>query len=341
MPPILVWNTRGDAQNQHVWITNWAAGTVPYNTLDWAIFVESGTGSHHPNSSVVPESGGKGLDLTRFAEPYFAACATLLGMTRIAANGGVSQLRNSEITSPVGNAIPAALDVSFETNTEIARWAMRPLERFIDMAKYGGNAPIVPAGGSGGPIRKSVRNQGAANSYASSRPAWLRQARTFRESKQDIINEIQRRVNLLGHRRPHVIDSNGFKIYFWHAPQGSAGALSTVGLDDTIPQAYGSGGTLAIAANQLLSMYLGIQTWDAVHAQWRHGAFPATVAIAGDLNVRAAGISTIYGNPSVASSADDWCHVVWAAGVAMQSHTDTAATAAVPTLSDHDPVAIY
>jgi hypothetical protein len=340
MPPkVLVWNTRGDGQNQHTWIPTWAAGTVPYNTLDWAIFVESGTGNHHAGSSVVPESAGRGLNLHALGliDPYFAACATLLGVTQIAANGGVGQLRNSEVTSPVGTAVPATSVVAFETNMEIARWAMRPLQSFIDMTAYA--AP--PTGGGGGPVKKPTRSKAVASPYASIKLAWLLKPTTFRQTKQAITNEIQARVNLLGHRRPHKMTSNGFDIYFWHAPQGSAGSLSGVGLDATIPQSHGSGGTLPIAANQLLSMYLGIQTWDAANARWQRGAFPGTVVVAGDLNVKAAGVGPIYGNPSLASSADDLCHVVWAAGAAMTTHTDTTATTAAPQISDHDPVAMY
>jgi len=340
MPPkVLVWNTRGDAQNQHTWITTWAAATVPYTTLDWAIFVESGTGSHHTGSSVVPESGGRGLNLAALGlvDPYFTACATLLGLTQIAANAGVGQLRNSEITSPVGTAIPATSVVSFEENMEIAKWALRPLEPFIDMTAY---APALPGGGGRAPS-KPVRKKAAASPYASKKLAWLLRPVTFNQSKGAITNEIQSRVNLLGHRRPHVMTSNGIDIYFWHAPQGSTGSLAVVGLDDTIPQSQGSGGTLPIAANQLLSMYLGIQTWDVANSRWQRGAFPGTVVVAGDLNVKAAGIRTIYGNPSVASSADELCHAVWAAGAAMNSHTNTDATTAVPQISDHDPVAMF
>jgi hypothetical protein len=148
-------------------------------------------------------------------------------------------------------------------------------------------------------------------------------------------------VNLLGHRRPHKMTSNGIDIYFWHAPQGTAGSLVNVGLDAGINQAQGAGGTLPIACNQLLAMYLGIQTWNAANGQWQRGAFPGTVVVAGDLNLHNAGVSAIYNNPSLASSNDDLCHVVWAAGVAMQQHTDTGATSAAPQISDHDPVAIY
>jgi hypothetical protein len=184
MPPkVLVWNTRGDQNNQHTWITTWAAGTVPYNTLDWAIFVESGTGSHHAGSSVVPEAGGAGLNLTTLGntDPFFAACATLMGVTNIAANAGVGQLRNYEIASPAGTAVPGTTVIPFESSMEIAKWCMRPLEPYINMVIY--NAPPPPpvgGGGGGGPIRRSGRNQGAANPYASTQPPWLVNPNSFR-----------------------------------------------------------------------------------------------------------------------------------------------------------------
>ncbi|MCX6598035.1 MAG: hypothetical protein NTV70_16890 [Acidobacteria bacterium] len=147
---------------------------------------------------------------------------------------------------------------------------------------------------------------------------------------EEILSPVQRRMNMLGHRRPKAVDlkARTLRIFYWHAPLGSETKLSEVGFSGSHSGVAkdGCGGELAVAANILFAKHLGAE-----------GAFPDNTILLGDLNINAKAAQAIYHTTNVVSSDDGWCHAI--------ANTSLPLTAEVTTLdqtalgySDHSPI---
>lgn len=147
---------------------------------------------------------------------------------------------------------------------------------------------------------------------------------------EEVLNPVQRRMNMLGHRRPMAVDLKArmLRIYYWHAPLGSETKLSEIGFSGSHLGVAkdGCGGELAVAANILFAKHLRAE-----------GAFPDHTILLGDLNINAKAAQAIYHTTNVVSSSDGWCHAI--------ANTNLPLTAEVTDLdqgalgySDHSPI---
>jgi hypothetical protein len=123
------------------------------------------------------------------------------------------------------------------------------------------------------------------------------------ELVKQILDPVQKRLNLLGHRRPKAIalTARTLRIYYWHAPLGRDTTLAEVGFGPTYSglAADGCGGELAVAANILFAKHLGAT-----------GAFPDDTILVGDLNINNKAAKAIYSTNNVITSHDGWCHAI-------------------------------
>lgn len=144
-----------------------------------------------------------------------------------------------------------------------------------------------------------------------------------------IVRPTQTRVNLLGYRRPKAVTVNGgaTRIYYWHAPLGHEMTLDSVGFGAyQAIRGEGSGGEVAVAANILFAMHLGITA-----------AFPVDTILVGDLNISAAAVADIYKTTNVLSSADGWCHAIAHPSLPLTLVSSTLDQTALG-YSDHAPI---
>ena len=145
-----------------------------------------------------------------------------------------------------------------------------------------------------------------------------------------VVKPIQKRVNLMGHRRPKLValTGRGQNVYHWHAPLGGDVKLKDVGFlkgNEGIAD-QGSGGELAVAANILFARFLNVSA-----------QFPANTILVGDLNISQRAVKHIYNTDNVISSDDGWCHAVAHASIPLTSVTTTLDRGRLGA-SDHDPV---
>ena len=148
--------------------------------------------------------------------------------------------------------------------------------------------------------------------------------------RDNVVGPIQKRVNLMGHRRPKLVELTGRaqKVYHWHAPLGGDVKLKDVGFltgNEGITD-QGSGGELAVAANILFAKFLNVSA-----------QFPANTILVGDLNITQRAVKHIYNTTNVVSSDDGLCHALAHSSIPLTSVTTTLDAARMG-VSDHDPI---
>jgi hypothetical protein len=150
------------------------------------------------------------------------------------------------------------------------------------------------------------------------------------ELVRQILDPVQKRLNLLGHRRPKAIDltARTLRIYYWHAPLGRDTTLAEVGFGPTYSGLAGDGcgGELAVAANILFAKHLGAT-----------GAFPDDTILVGDLNINNKAAKAIYSTTNVITSQDGWCHAIANANLPLTSEVTQLVEGDLGQ-SDHSPI---
>jgi hypothetical protein len=163
----------------------------------------------------------------------------------------------------------------------------------------------------------------------------------------DIVKPTQKRINLVGYRRPKVFTlpaapGGALTVYFWHAPLGRELTLGEAGLggsDELATEVDAGGGHVALAANRLFAKYLGV---DATTP------FPARTVLLGDLNITRKAVKRIYHvrkysdlggrrGLRMVSSDDGWCHAVVGDGMQLNAVV-TKLDPSKLGYSDHDPI---
>jgi len=165
--------------------------------------------------------------------------------------------------------------------------------------------------------------------------------------ENDIVKPTQKRINLVGYRRPKALTltaapGGALTVYFWHAPLGrelTLGEVGLGGLNELATEVDAGGGQVALAANRLFAKYLGVDTATP---------FPARTVLLGDLNITRKAVKAIYHVRKYAtvggrrglrmvSSDDGWCHAVVGDGMQLNAVV-TKLDQSKLGYSDHDPI---
>lgn len=297
MPRIMTWNCRG-AEDRDKWdqILNYKTAKA----ID-CVFLQEGTSLYVNNDNIfaydekhdaVDVSNTYNFDDTgRTGQALYAAFnrQDYSGVT------GDGQNKIYSVILPVGSGDPNPSTPDYAIDHNVSGFITRPID---DM--FTAQAAAAALGG------KRKREEVQIDVSRGRRGGWqIANAAGLREAIQTRLKEpAERRINLLGRRRPRkvVIPIGGanYNVYFWHSPLGNV-TLEHYGLERTYPGIKGnaSGGDLALVVNILFANYLGIDA-----------AFPADTLLLGDLNINATAAKKIYKTDNVLSSLDGWCHAI-------------------------------
>lgn len=231
----------------------------------------------------------------------------------LAPASGVSRAGYYNITGSL--AFTRVLDVTcvdYLSNDEILKWVLVPAQACVDGKRIDNKKLSVRRG--------SLEGGGDKNFKA--------------KVEEEVLQPVQRRLNVLGHRRPKGVDvtygTSTLRIYYWHAPLGTETKLSQVGFGSSSTIAgEGCNGETAIAASLLFAKHLGITT-----------DFPANTILLGDLNITADAVKEIYKTNNVLSSADRWCHAIAnsALPLTLELNNLSSLTSGTLGVSDHSPI---
>jgi hypothetical protein len=274
--------------------------------IDYIFLQEGDAGFDHAQ----PETNGAGsfLAFDRSSKPLELVAALSSSGIGIGPNGGVGRSAYYNVVGAAAGYHDAATS-DYMSDLTIKDWILKPADmtRFPPTySKYAGQAIT---------IRRGV----------------VQGDQHFKQALVEMsLEKVQKRLNLLGHRRPKAVDLTGriLRIYYWHAPLGTDTTLSAVGFGTShlAVAADGCNGELAVAANILFAKHIRADA-----------TFPANTILVGDLNINNKAAQAIYHTTNVISSADGWCHAI--------AHTSLPLTAEVTTLdqtalgySDHAPI---
>lgn len=302
----MTWNCLGMGADKQTLLNNYIAA----QGID-LVFLQEGEATFSNDTTIVTNEGHSHGSLLMFdrsdtaMEFIAAASGNAFG---IGPTGGVGRSANYNVVGD--KAIYTDLSdtlVDYLGNETIKNWIKQPAQNFVGGKRIDGKKLTVRRGrfeGAGQPdMKKKIDAQ--------------------------LLEPVQKRINMLGHRRPKAvkINANSWKIHYWHAPLGSDTKLGSVGFSsyNGIRQ-EGSGGELAVAANILFAKHLGVDT-----------QFPTNTILLGDLNITRTAVEDIYKTSNVLSSSDGWCHVIAHSGVTLTQRTNTLDQTALG-YSDHAPI---
>ena len=305
---LMTWNCHGMDSGKQSKLATYLAT----NKVDMAILQEGDSGFHNAES----EQAGTGV----FSTLVFDRSSTALELVAAASSSefglapasGVSRAGYYNITGSL--AFTKATDVGsvdYLANDEIKKWILVPAQACVDGKRINGKKLSVRRGNLEGGGDKNFKAQ----------------------VEENMLKPVQRRLNMLGHRRPKAVDvsynSTTLRIYYWHAPLGQDTKLDNVGFGSYSSLAgEGCGGELAVAASIRFSKHLGISA-----------DFPGNTLLVGDLNIKSDAVKSIYKTDNVLSSADGWCHAIAGSMLPLTAEvTNLSTLAGALGDSDHSPI---
>ena len=305
---LMTWNCRGMDSGKQSKLATY----LTTKSVDLAILQEGDSGFHNAESEQTGEGVYSTLLFDRSSTALDLVAAASSSDFGLAPSSGVSRAGYYNITGTLAfTGVTDVSSVDYLKNAEIKKWILTPAQACVDGKRIDGKKLSVRRGkleGGGDKNWKALVDE-------------------------QMLVPVQRRMNMLGHRRPKAIDvtysGKSLRIYYWHAPLGQDTKLNNVGFGAFNALAgEGCGGELAVAASLLFSKHLGI-TAD----------FPADTILVGDLNIKSDAVKSIYKTNNVLSSADGWCHAIAGSALALTAEvTDLSTVAGALGDSDHSPI---
>ena len=204
----MTWNCHGmDLAKQAL-----LASYVTTKSIKIVFLQEGDSGFTNPMSETTGDGVYSSILFDRASKAVELVAAISSSSFAIAPASGVSRAGYYNITGSL--AFTRVLDVTcvdYLSNEAILKWVLLPAQACVDGKRIDKKKLSVRRG--------SLEGGGDKNFKA--------------KVEEEVLQPVQRRLNVLGHRRPKAVDvaygTSTLRIYYWHAPLGTETKLSQVG----------------------------------------------------------------------------------------------------------------